>query len=687
LDVVCLSRNGVVPTDLDAATALGRRFCLGDEDCEPGEVCGAAGVCVAAADCATDADCDDANSCTTDTCDASSGACTSAPVSCDDGDACTVDGCDIASGACSNDPISCDDASACTIDTCDAAAGCRHESVVCPSGEACDAGSGACVAGVVCVAAGDPTAIFAGAMTADGQFAAGADADATRDSLTSPLAYATGTANAFSPGSGVEVTYPISVPETGDWYLWARLYYPGAGGGNAANSFFASLDGGAALKLGNNKGFHQLWHWDGDGEIESGPLAGLALGTLAAGAHSVTVEKREVLPAGAEPRLDVLCLTRDGTTGPDDTTVSMALGLTGCLGDVDCNDGNLCTHDTCDLASGVCSNIATDCSGLDDACNAGVCEATTGLCAARALTGQACDDGLACTVADTCDAGGACVGGAPAACDDGDLCTTDSCDAASGACINTALDCSLLDGACVVGVCDGASGVCTVDPTIGAACDDSNACTTGDACNALGACIGGAPLGCDDGSPCTTDSCDAVAGCNATPVDCGDADVCTADTCDVATGACVNDPIAGCGDPPTVTAVPSNATPAAGETLTVEIVVDTQAPLGAYSLNFSCDETVAEIVGAVFGGTTLEFSGQPLQNLVGPCSVNLTSFQALSLNSPTGSVSVARVALRVLPGASTGQVSALDVTTSILSDAGGAPIPPVDVDGSITVGP
>ena len=52
------------------------------------------------------------------------------------------------------------------------------------------------------------------------------------------------------------------------------------------------------------------------------------------------------------------------------------------------------------------------------------------------------------------------------------------------------------------------SGICAVN---GAACDDGNACTTGDQC-AGGQCKGSAKL-CDDGLACTTDSCDPAKGC------------------------------------------------------------------------------------------------------------------------------------------------------------------------------
>jgi len=72
------------------------------------------------------------------------------------------------------------------------------------------------------------------------------------------------------------------------------------------------------------------------------------------------------------------------------------------------------------------------------------------------------------------------------------------------------------------------------------ACDDYNACSTGDTCVA-GVCQGGAPLNCDDGDSCTADSCDSEFGCvNGPAQDCSDNNPCTDDAC-TDTG-CVNTP-------------------------------------------------------------------------------------------------------------------------------------------------
>ncbi len=224
---------------------------------------------------------------------------------------------------------------------------------------------------------------------------------------------------------------------------------------------------------------------------------------------------------------------------------------------VNCNDGNPCTDDACDDATG-CTHAANSlgCSDGDvctvgDTCSGGQCAAGGAL---------DCDDGNGCTV-DSCSAeigcvheagegacedgsagtggvvwgGGACQPGAALVCDDNNPCTKDACDKDSG-CVTSAIEggctddnaCTVNDycaaGACVPGGVAGCNDgdVCTADqcdPVTGcvhtpntAPCDDSNICTSGEACLA-GECTGGAPLSCDDDNVCTVDSCSLDSGC------------------------------------------------------------------------------------------------------------------------------------------------------------------------------
>ncbi|HOX44638.1 MAG TPA: YCF48-related protein [Myxococcota bacterium] len=154
-----------------------------------------------------------------------------------------------------------------------------------------------------------------------------------------------------------------------------------------------------------------------------------------------------------------------------------------------CEDGSACTlFDAC--ANGACQpGEAVDCSGLDGVCRMGVCDPDTGGCSAEpAGDGTGCQDGDPCTSGDTCQAG-ACQPGGPT-------------------------DCSHLDTACGLGVCQPAQGGCAAQARPdGTGCDDAVDCTRDDAC-AGGVCAG-SPYTCDDGDPCTLDRCDGSGGCAA----------------------------------------------------------------------------------------------------------------------------------------------------------------------------
>ena len=261
---------------------------------------------------------------------------------------------------------------------------------------------------------------------------------------------------------------------------------------------------------------------------------------------------------------------------------------------LDCDDGNPCTADKCDPLSGcfhaaqtgacddknpctvadVCSDSAcVGGSALDcedgNACTLNACDPASG-CTATDVDGG-CTDGNPCTVSDSC-AAGTCIGGSPLDCDDGNPCTTDACSVDSG-CTHKAGIGACEDGnacttndACVGGVCTAGKFLacsddnpCTADScdpktgcthkAAGGACDDGNACTIGDGCKA-GACVGGAVLSCDDGNPCTSDGCDATGGCSSVAADgaaCSDGDICTGgDACQG--GSCVGGTGLGCDD-------------------------------------------------------------------------------------------------------------------------------------------
>jgi hypothetical protein len=135
----------------------------------------------------------------------------------------------------------------------------------------------------------------------------------------------------------------------------------------------------------------------------------------------------------------------------------------------------------------------------------------------------------------------------------------------------------------------------------------------------------------------------------------------------------------------TVQVVPSATSVAPGDDFTVDLVVETDHPLGAYTFTFTCDDAALEIVPPVRGGTTVEFSGTPLQNVRSSCEVSISNFQAASLDSPTGTVSVAQVDLHVLDAAAANAASVLEVSVEELTDTDSEPISADIENGEIAI--
>ena len=299
---------------------------------------------------------------------------------------------------------------------------------------------------------------------------------------------------------------------------------------------------------------------------------------------------------------DVECCGDDTCDAIEDAV--SCLDDCGCKTAAECDDGEVCTDDSC---AGVCQNTHNTASCEDgDACTTGdVC--TAGSCAGTDTSAADCDDQNPCTD-DTCDPVTGCTHPPnTVTCDDGDLCTTgDVCGA--GTCAGQPMDCddqdACTDDACVAGACVHAHNT--------APCQDGDGCTENDLC-ADGACVGGpkmtcapanacedpwcvgdpsglfgycetAPKQCYDGNVCTTDTCDLDSGCVFVPLvggeactngvgldgvcaqllpddppfcfvfctqgtDCDDQNACTDDTCDPMYGSCVNPPnTASCDD-------------------------------------------------------------------------------------------------------------------------------------------
>jgi hypothetical protein len=196
-----------------------------------------------------------------------------------------------------------------------------------------------------------------------------------------------------------------------------------------------------------------------------------------------------------------------------------------CTSNPDCNDGNLCTNDSC---------------------SGGLCVHTSNV--------LPCDDGLFCTAVDTC-VSGVCVGA-------GDSCPSDPfCNENLNACVEClgAGDCDDANP-CTNNVCS-PLGSCNF-PSNTNSCNDGLFCTINDVCS-FGSCVGGGPrcpvmcnesinacvdcltnTDCSDGNVCTTDSCSSGFCFNVNnTLPCNDGKFCTVtDTC--SSGLCQ-----GAGDP------------------------------------------------------------------------------------------------------------------------------------------
>ena len=457
--------------------------CSDGNACTLGDTC-ADGACISL----SALQCNDNNECTEDICDAAAG-CIYAPTAgaCDDGLPCTLDDQCVGGKCVSSTPLDCDDGNACTVDKC-GEDGCYYIDSL----GACDDGN-ACTLNDKCVAGICESGIMLSCNDAN----------------------------------------PCTLDTCSD--LGSCVHIPVAG----------ECDDGNACTVG-------------DACAEG--LCGHAGLTDCDDDNDCTFDTCDPLTGCVHLTTDVPCNDGDLCTTNDHCHLGACIGG----GDLPCNDSNPCTDDSCEAEAGclfVPNSAPCDdgskCS-LADQCKSGWCMpglppdcddgelCTTDSCdpdvgCVNSNNEVPCDDGNACTQGDAC-AGGICTGGAPPDCNDNNPCTDDSCQSETG-CVhlnNTASCedgdlCTLDDhcnaGACVPGeakpICND-DNACTDDacvPEFGciyinnlAACDDGNACTTPDTC-ANGSCAAGAPVVCpDDANTCTTESCDVEQGCQSTPI-------------------------------------------------------------------------------------------------------------------------------------------------------------------------
>ena len=609
--------------------------------------------------------CDDGNGCTQgDTC--VQGACQGLTATCDDGLACTLDTCAKTTGCthAATDGL-CDDSNPCTVDSCDSSQGCTAKGAAtglacddantCTTGDHCQAG-GVCtgMATCACTTAADCTNanLCLGAVAcvdkkcqANPQLAVQCDA-----ALGGPcvkvqceplsgqcIAKAVNEAKACGDGNACTVATACKAgacsggsalacddknPCTADSCAPSQgcLSEPVAGtcdDGSACTTGDTCVNGGCT---GSKNGCDdQLACTLDTCDPKSGKCGHTADATLCDDGNPCTSQTC-VAPKGCEIK------AADGTACSDDNRCTqdkcqggqcLSVSTCQCAQAADCDDKNPCTADSCNQGkcqnsaaglngkacdsgdkcqqalSGVCSSGGcqktdkpVDCSKLAGPCTTAACDPASGQCLAIAKTdGAACDaDNDACTQGDAC-LGGTCLAGKAAdcsgqagpcqvpvcvgkgrstvtcskapvakgtACEDGQFCTSgDACDGI-GSCVGMVpKSCNELASPCTKGSCDEGKDQCVVQPEIaGKSCDDKLFCTVGDACDGKGACLAAGPLACAGGG-CQLGSCDEaakkcgqVAAKAGTP--CSDGDGCTAtDACNEV-GVCIGSAAKNC---------------------------------------------------------------------------------------------------------------------------------------------
>lgn len=379
--------------------------CLSDAACDDGNAC-TDDACVDYLCVHTPIDCDDSNPCTVDTCDAQLG-CQYAPANCDDGDGCTVDDCNPETG-CTHEPLDCDDANPCTADSCQPA----NLAALSLSGSSqyVNLGTGAAV-----------TNFGTNSFTIEGWVRPAANAGGTNVSLfrlgrsgSFSQAIVQLLANTNAIAASVETTTASTQVDTATgitiplntWSHFAavadrtpgaqrlRLYVNGnlvsdvsatVWASNPVSSTDASVLGATRSDTGSlnayfNGALDEVRLWSSarsQAEIQAGMNTQIASGPgltarwgLNEGAGTTAADSvggnNGILTGGASWLTAGLVNLGEG--GCTNTPIP------GCCVDVsDCDDGNLCTIDTCE--SGSCFFTPVNC-GIGQVCNpaTGLCE-------------------------------------------------------------------------------------------------------------------------------------------------------------------------------------------------------------------------------------------------------------------------------------------------------------------------
>jgi len=391
-------------TDDSCDTAAGCVHVLNNSPCNDGNPCTIGDVCEQGK-CSTSGllTCDDSNPCTKDSCDSSVG-CLHEPAAgaCNDGNECTVN--DVCTGGqCkSKEMLVCDDSNECTTDTCLPIGGCSFKLNQAP----CDDGN-VCTTGDHC---------HLGDCISSGVLACNDKNPCTDDSCNPE------TGCSFAPNSGK--CNDESVCTSNDHCL-SGMCVPGATL-DCNDDNFCTADS-CDPKLGCQHGNIDAACDDGDACTQGETCSGGKCGS----GNAVSCD--------------------DGNPCTDDEC-KPPFGCFHVANGVACDDGDACsTGDTC--AGGKCkAGALVECDD-GNVCTANSCDKTVGCVFTPAAGG--CDDGNKCTENDHCEGGG-CKSTQQTVCNDSKECTTDSCDPKTGCVFTPVADgtpCGQQDWKCKAGQC------------------------------------------------------------------------------------------------------------------------------------------------------------------------------------------------------------------------------------------
>ncbi len=546
--------------------------------CDDGNACTTADTCSAGA-CVGGAppECNDDNVCTSDSCEAATG-CVHAPntETCDDGNACTTE--DICSaGSCIGGAApNCNDDNVCTDDSCVPASGCVNTS----NSNACD-DENACTTGDIC---SEGVCVSGEPLTCD-------DSNICTDDSCDPTTGCIATNNANPcEGELDALACTIDRCQGGSCQQEANNCecVPGeecAPETACTEHVICAVDGSCpdAQPKPNDTPCDDGNACTETDSCQSGVCAsgspvecddGNICTTDSCNPASGCTVTNNTLPCDLDELACTVDQCSEGSCRLNENRCECVPGEV-CAGETECTLAVTCSTDgSCPAAEP--KEQGTDCA-LDDPCMDGACNAS-GQCIS---TAHNCDDGNVCT-ADACDLAhnGCYYTNNTAFCNDGNHCTeNDIC--SNGECAGKSKSCADT-GECTVSLCDEADGICKPQPdpaSIGQSCDDSNPCTDGTTCNDAGECVGGTGNVCPDaaevchvsictlengcgfalaneGVECTNNStnlclvngtCTAGGTCdNEVEKDCTDDNACTIDTCRTANGECLNELITAC---------------------------------------------------------------------------------------------------------------------------------------------